>query len=145
MHVCVCLCIYASSSSLALRALRGRSTRTYSALGCDTGDSGSAPAVSFPLWVAAFGLWRFCFWVEGLARSDWRGRSWSGNVPSTGVRRWLSLRLKFGGDVLACFNRSSVALRRASRASSSWVWVETACFLQGAHQRCNTPRGREGR
>jgi hypothetical protein len=31
--------------------------------------------------------------------------------------------------VLACFSRSSVARSLASRASSSWVCVETACFL----------------
>jgi len=61
--------------------------------------------------------------------SDAPALSASAKVLRIGVRCWLFLRLKDGGDDFACLNRSSVSRRRASRASSSWVWVETACFL----------------
>ena len=51
-----------------------------------------------------------------------------------GVRRWLSFRR---GGVLpfAWLKRSSAARSLACRASSSWVWVLTACFLAETQQR----------
>jgi hypothetical protein len=52
------------------------------------------------------------------------------NVSPSGVRGFGLDRPE--GDVLAAaLSRSSVARRRASRASSSEVWEETAFFLCG--------------
>lgn len=39
-----------------------------------------------------------------------------------------------GLEVL-CLSFSSVSFRRASRASSSWLWDVTACFLEGCQRR----------
>ena len=54
------------------------------------------------------------------------------NVSPRGVRGF-GLDRPGEGDLLdaAALRRSSVALRRASRASSSEVWEETAFFLCG--------------
>ena len=105
--------LHARSPS-SVREVRGRSTRTYSVLLSEEGEPDSAPGRSFVAREAVFSCGR---------RAPWAG----GNVLSMGVRRWLSLRR--GGEDRACFRRSSVSRSLASRASSSWAWVETACFL----------------
>jgi len=83
----------------------------------EEGEPDSAPGMSFVVRGPMFSFSR-------------RALSAAGNVLSTGVRRWLSLRR--GGELRACFRRSSVSRSFASRASSSWAWVETACFLGGS-------------
>jgi len=53
------------------------------------------------------------------------------NVSPSGVRGFGLEWPEGDGLAAAAFSRSSVARRRASRASSSDVWVETAFFLFG--------------
>lgn len=99
-----------------MRAVRGRSTKTYSVLLSErTGAGINAPGKFCAVRGAAFSLlWRIGW---GLPLLCWRALS------STGVRR--------GGELRAWLRRSSVSRSFASSAWSSSVWVETACFLGG--------------
>jgi hypothetical protein len=112
-------CDQADSSS-SVRAVRGRSTKTYSVLLSDAEDSDCAPAIALGARGSTRGFWRT---ANGLLASPDGALS----AFDEGVWRWLALRL--GGDDFAFFSRSSVSRRRASSASSSWVCVVTACFL----------------
>lgn len=118
-NVVAASCNQAFSSSSC--ALRGRSTKTYSVLFTDVGVCGNAPGMPMVACMLASGLRRMAKGLLGSALAS------SGKTAEIGVRRWLSLRA--GGEDLACFSRSSVSRRRASSASSCWVWVDTAFFL----------------
>ena len=77
----------------------------------------------------------------GCIRSLWC----PANVSPRGFRLWGELDAPVfpaGDDVLdcRCFRRSSVSLKRASRASSSWLCEFTACFLVVC-QHTNTTEG----
>lgn len=80
--------------------------------------------------------------ASGLAGPLTRALSWVGKTPSRGLRRLLSLRR--GGElVFACFSLSSASRSLRSRASSSWVCVETACFLCRVRSRAGYGRHRD--
>lgn len=83
-------------------------------------------------------LWRSGWGLPLLSK---RALSWAEKVSSTGVRRWLSFRR--GGELRAWLRRSSVSRSLASSASSSCVWVETACFL--GERSAGAMRGRRRR
>lgn len=133
-----------TSPSFPLKSSAAALTRTYSDSELDSpslgpGVGGSWPGIGGVLYDSCFLPVCGLFAVVGRCEnSDARGlvglsvfvAGVEVNVSGASGARGLGLeRPETGTGAPLAFKRSSVALRRASRASSSVVWVDTAFFL----------------